>query len=225
MKHLIGLACLLMLSFPGSSIAAPAPTDAGNSSPTGGTRVKSDGIRLPLVGKEASFHSQINSLHPRTIAAALAPGERISLAARNSLGKQMWKGYGLANGYLGCAAALSNVLNLAGYKQAHSAAVTAVRNQLLAKKDGVRKLIIRDGPKEELLDSKLLSLAKPGDIVLAFAKPPGTSWNGGGDAHCGILATPTDIYTNDWNDGIWKKVNIHQMFDYYPYLRILRMER
>jgi hypothetical protein len=66
-------------------------------------------------------------------------------------------------------------------------------------------------------------IAHPGDVVLAFKLPPDKNYNGGADAHCGILADGGDIYTNDWMDGIWKKVNIHLMFDYYPYVRLLRL--
>jgi len=157
-------------------------------------------------------------------AAPTEAGKKIACAAQLSVGKKMWKGYGLPNGTLGCAAALSNVLKAAGVSTAHSAAVVQVRRQLLTDKSKVQELIIRNGPQEELKDDKLNALAQPGDIVLAFAKPPSNP-NGGPDAHCGILATPTDIFTNDWNDGIWKKVNIHQMFDYYPYLRLVRIEK
>ncbi|MBS1953947.1 MAG: hypothetical protein JST89_07175 [Cyanobacteria bacterium SZAS-4] len=153
-----------------------------------------------------------------------AVGPKIAATAQACLGKKMWLGYGLKTGYLGCAAAVSNVLKKAGSSAGHSAAVTQLRNQLLASKCA-REFIIRRGPKEELLDSKLNSIARPGDIVLAFAKPPESDWNGGGNAHCGILSAATEICTNDWNDGIWKKLNIHLMFDYYPYLRIIRIDR
>ncbi len=153
-----------------------------------------------------------------------AVGAKFASAAETSLGKKMWTGYGLSTGYLGCAAAVSNVLKKAGFSAGHSAAVTQLRNQLLASKCA-REFVIRSGPKEELLDSKLNAIARPGDIVLAFAKPPESNWNGGGNAHCGILGAPTEICTNDWNDGIWKKLNIHLMFDAYPYLRIIRIEK
>lgn len=151
-------------------------------------------------------------------------GTKIAATAEACLGKKMWSGYGLSTGYLGCAAAVSNVLKKAGFSAGHSAAVTQLRNQLLASKCA-REFVIRGGPKEELLDNKLNAIARPGDIVLAFAKPPESNWNGGGNAHCGILSAPTEICTNDWNDGIWKKLNIHLMFDYYPYLRIIRIEK
>jgi hypothetical protein len=151
-------------------------------------------------------------------------GLKVAATAESCLGKKMWKGYGLSSGYLGCAAAVSNVLKQSGYTYGHSAAVTQLRNQLLAS-HCVKEFVIRSGPNVQLEDGKLNAIAKPGDIVLAFAKPPESNWNGGGNAHCGILSSSTDICTNDWNDGIWKKLNIHLMFDYYPYLRIVRIEK
>lgn len=175
----------------------------------------------------AVFAQSISALSmPAQIAASSSGsvGSKITVVAESCLGKKMWSGYGLSTGYLGCAAAVSNVLKKAGFTKGHSAAVTQLRNQLLASKCA-REFVIRGGPKEELLDSKLNAIARPGDIVLAFAKPPETNWNGGGNAHCGILSAPTEICTNDWNDGIWKKLNIHLMFDAYPYLRIIRIEK
>jgi hypothetical protein len=151
-------------------------------------------------------------------------GAKMTSTAEACLGKKMWTGYGLSTGYLGCAAAVSNVTKKAGFAAGHSAAVSQLRNQLLASKC-CREFVIRSGPKEDLSDSKLNAVAQPGDIVLAFAKPPESNWNGGGSAHCGILSAPTEICTNDWNDGIWKKLNIHLMFDAYPYLRIIRIEK
>lgn len=151
------------------------------------------------------------------------PGLKVSATAQSCLGKKMWGGYGLSSGYLGCAAAVSNVLKKSGFSYGHSAAVTQLRNQLLAS-HCVKEFVIRRGPATPLDDTKLNAIARPGDVVLAFAKPPESDWNGGGNAHCGILSSSTEICTNDWNDGIWKKLNIHLMFDYYPYLRIVRIE-
>ena len=33
----------------------------------------------------------------------------------------------------------------------------------------------------------------------------------------------TQVYTNNWMDGIWTEVEIHQMFDAYPYVRLIRL--
>ncbi len=190
-----------------SSADSSAPKTAGSA----------ESLGSKTAGSADSFGS-------KTASSANRIGSKFASTAEASLGNKMWAGYGLSTGYLGCAAAVSNVLKKAGFREGHSAAVTQLRNQLLASKCA-REFIVRSGPKDELLDSKLNAIARPGDIVLAFAKPPESNWNGGGNAHCGILSAPTEICTNDWNDGIWKKLNIHLMFDAYPYLRIIRIEK
>jgi hypothetical protein len=149
--------------------------------------------------------------------------QNILTAAKKDVGKQMWKGYGLSSGALGCAAALSNVLKQGGVADAHSAAVIVVRNQLLHGKAKAKELVLRNSEGVGINDAKLKSIAHPGDVVFAFMKPPPNP-NGGPNAHCGILGENGDIYTNDWNDGIWKSLNIHLMFDYYPYIRLIRFD-
>jgi hypothetical protein len=142
--------------------------------------------------------------------------------AKACVGKEMWKpGYGLSKGTLGCAAAVCNVLKKSGTVEAHSAGVTVMRNQLL--KAGCKEYTIRGGPGQQLDDAILLRTAKPGDVLVAFKYPPGRA-NGGPDAHCGIIGQGTTIYSNNWNDGIWTELNIHLMFDYYPYVRVLRFK-
>jgi hypothetical protein len=71
---------------------------------------------------------------------------RIVAEARSCVGKKMWTGYGLSTGYLGCAAAISNVLKKAGCTAGHSAAVTQLRNQLIASRC-TREIVVRSGPK------------------------------------------------------------------------------
>jgi hypothetical protein len=134
----------------------------------------------------------------------------------------MWKGYGLANGTLGCAAALCNVLKKAGINNVSSALVTAMRRQLLSIPAGCQERIVRNGEGQEIDDTVLLKYCQPGDILLAFKEPPSKT-NGGASAHCGIMGQSTHVYTNNWTDGIWTEVEIHQMFDYYPYIRLLRL--
>lgn len=151
-----------------------------------------------------------------------AVSTRIATVAKASLGKEMWKGYGLPNGTLGCAAALCNVLKKAGIERVSSPIVTAMRRQLLTTKVGCTERIIRNGEGQEIDDAILLKECRPGDILLAFSEPP-NKLNGGANAHCGIMGQGTHIYTNNWNDGIWTDVEIHQMFDYYPYIRLLRL--
>ncbi len=150
------------------------------------------------------------------------PSERIAATAKQSLGQKMWLGYGLPNGFLGCSAAVSNVLKKSGINCAHSAAVVIMRNQILKGPYSYQEFILKNGTDKIIDDALLLKTAQPGDILLAFMDPPSKP-NTGGNAHCGIMGEKANVYTNDWNDGIWKEVNIHQMFDYYRHVRLLRL--
>lgn len=146
---------------------------------------------------------------------------KIAASAKSSLGKEMWHGYGLKTGFLGCAAAVCNVLEAAGIKRAHSAAVSIMRNQLI--KSSYEEFTIKNGTKVPIDDRELLKFSKPGDILVAFVESPEKP-NLGGNAHCGIMGDTNTVYTNDWNDGIWKAVNIHVMFDYYRHVRLIRLK-
>lgn len=155
-------------------------------------------------------------------ATSTALSKKIFQAAKTSVGKEMWKGYGLPNGTLGCAAALCNVLKKAGVSSVRTPLVTAMRRQLLNSRTICSERIIRNGEGREINDKALLKDCQPGDILLAFEEPP-SKLNGGASAHCGIMGEATQVYTNNWADGIWTEVEIHQMFDYYPYVRLLRL--
>lgn len=155
-------------------------------------------------------------------ATSTALSKKIFQAAKTSVGKEMWKGYGLPNGTLGCAAALCNVLKKAGVSSVRTPLVTAMRRQLLNSRTICSERIIRNGEGREINDKALLKDCQPGDILLAFEEPP-SKLNSGTSAHCGIMGEATQVYTNNWVDGIWTEVEIHQMFDYYPYIRLLRL--
>lgn len=149
-------------------------------------------------------------------------GLEIYKAAKDSVGKEMWKGYGLPNGTLGCSAALSNVLKKAGVSGVKTPLVTAARRQILANPLGCTERTIRSGEGTQINNAVLLKDCQPGDILLAFKESP-NKLNGGTSAHCGIMGEGTRVYTNNWMDGIWTEVEIHQMFDYYPQIRLLRL--
>lgn len=153
---------------------------------------------------------------------AAPSGASILSSAQTSVGKEMWKGFGLPSGTLGCAAALSNVLAKAGMQGIRSPLVVSVRRQML-QKNGAREIWLKENSADPVSNEKLRQLVKPGDVLFAFAEAP-TKLNGGPNAHCGIMSTATDVYTNDWNDGIWKEVNIHKMFDFYKYVSVVRIE-
>jgi hypothetical protein len=154
--------------------------------------------------------------------AAEPAAKRLATAARESVGKELWKpGYGLSVGTYGCSAAICNILKKIGIKNVSSALVTVMRRQLLNNAH-CSELTVRDGKGTQIDDAVLLKLGRPGDILVATMEPPGRL-NGGGNAHCGIMGNGTQIYTNDWNNGIWSSVNVHQMFDAYPYVKLLRL--
>ena len=167
-----------------------------------------------LCGSGAVLADEANSINKQ--------GEAIYKAAASCQGKRMWTGFGLAEGTLGCAAALSNVLNIAGIREAHSAAVVPLRKQLLKGSHEVTEITIKNGEIACIENELVLNSARPGDLLFAFSEPPSKP-NLGGHAHCGIMSFGMFVFTNDWNDGIWKRVDIHSMFDGYRYVRLLRI--
>jgi len=53
---------------------------------------------------------------------------------------------------------------------------------------------------------------------------PPTKLNGGPNAHCGIMGANATVYTNDWNDGIWKNDRYEQYFYYFKDIRLIRFD-
>lgn len=152
---------------------------------------------------------------------AFADGnESILKSANASVGKKMWFGFGLPNGTLGCAAALSNVLKRAGYKQANSAAVRFLYTQLRTTR-GAKEFPL-PGAGSDVTAEVLATKTKPGDVLLAFHEYPDKP-NLGPHAHCGIVGPKGQIYTNDWDDGIWKLGDFQRYFYHYKHFRIVRM--
>ena len=146
---------------------------------------------------------------PLSAAQSKPTAQKIEETARSLVGKEMWKsGYGLKNGGLGCAASVSNVLNEAGIKYVRSAATKFMRLQILKGKLKVKEYVVKEGGNGPIDDKKLLSVARPGDVLVAFMNPL-PQGNIGPKAHCGIIGRNGRVYTNDWNDGIWKNGNIY----------------
>jgi hypothetical protein len=151
---------------------------------------------------------------------AQADTTAILTKANANVGKKMWSGYGLPNGTLGCAAALSNVLNQAGYKQPHSAAVRYVYKQLRTVPGAKEFKLPGDGAATTA--EVLAARTKPGDVLLAFNELPDKP-NLGPHAHCGIVGPEGQIFTNDWNDGIWKLAEFQRYFYHYKHFYIFRL--
>lgn len=136
----------------------------------------------------------------------------------------MWKsGYGLKSGGLGCAASVSNVLKVAGIKHVSSPVTLVMRRQILKGPLKASEYVIKDGQAGPIDDSVVTRMAKPGDVLVAFTDPL-PKGNIGPKAHCGVIGERGTVYTNDWNDGIWKNADIHTYFDSYKYIRVLRMQ-
>ncbi len=132
----------------------------------------------------------------------------------------MWTGFGLPNGKLGCAAALSNILNRAGLKCKGSAVVVVLRKQILAH-NGTKELLIKHsndyGVDKKVLEAK----ASPGDLIFGYMRPTNEP-NLGGNAHCAVVSTQGRVMGNDWNDGIWKDVDADQYFSFYKYVYLIK---
>lgn len=152
-----------------------------------------------------------------------AHSQEILSAAKDSVGKEMWKGFGLPNGGLGCAASLSNVLGKAGVKYARSPVTKIVRQKLLGGPVRTSEYVVKEGGDGPISDKALAKVARPGDVLVAFMDPL-PKGNVGPKAHCGIIGPDGTVFTNDWNDGIWKHASIHTYFDSYRHIRVIRLQ-
>lgn len=151
--------------------------------------------------------------------------QKILLSANESIGKKMWFGFGLPNGKLGCAAALSNVLKKAGYPMVKSAAVVIVRRQLLNNATlGAKETAVKHSKDYGVDLKKLLEVSQPGDLIFGYMTTPDKP-NMGPDAHCGVVAENGEVFANDWNDGIWKRAEAERFFGFYPHIYVMRISR
>lgn len=115
--------------------------------------------------------------------------KNIVSAAENSVGKAMWKDHAsvVAGGRYGCAATVSEILQLAHASNADSASVTDLSDQLQRKGWTLHKL-----------SSTKVS---PGDVV--YGLEPGASSSGSG--HIGIAGINGIGYDNSSKEGVLKK--------------------
>lgn len=186
---------------------------------SGGASLLYCAIGQPSVEKSSNV-AEVETTTPSVFARG---GNEIILSAANSaVGKRMWSGFGLPNGKLGCAAALSNVLKNAGYPVAKSAAVVVVRRQLLKSPLKVSEVALKHS-KELGVDPKIFSgVSQPGDLIFGYMSLPNKP-NMGADAHCGVVGENGYVYANDWNDGIWKRAKPDQFFGFYPHIYVIRI--
>ena len=159
---------------------------------------------------------------PGTQSFVRSGNSKILAAASSAVGKKMWFGYGLPNGKLGCAAALSNVLRSAGYPVAKSAAVVVVRGQLLKSSLNVKEIAVKHSKAQGIDPLTLKELSQPGDLIFGYMTLP-TNPNYGPNAHCGVVSDNGEVYANDWNDGIWKRAEADTFFGFYPHVYVMRV--
>lgn len=136
----------------------------------------------------------------------LKPGDRtegearILNVAKNSVNKRLWASSDFANqvkgGRLGCAASVSEVLKAAGYRYANSAGVGGMVDIL--KQHGWTKVP--------------LSESRPGDVV--YGGKPGTRWwEGGGNAHIGVVGENGQVFHNSSGRRQWVQDNLTRVFN------------
>lgn len=179
------------------------------------TRLTGALVVLWIVGSVTAALSQSGG-------ASSAANQKILLSANESVGKKMWLGYGLPSGQLGCAAALSNVLKKAGFPQAKSAAVVFVRRQLLNSSLNAKETAIKHSKESGVDLKKLREISQSGDLIFGYMTTPDKP-NMGPDAHCGVVAENGEVFANDWNDGIWKRVEADRFFGFYPHIYVMRI--
>lgn len=152
----------------------------------------------------------------------LCQGQKQSIlrTATDSCGKKMWSGFGLSKGTLGCAAALSNVLNKAGLKCKGSAVVVVLRKQILAH-PGTKEILIKNSSTYGVDKSIMALKSEPGDLIFGYMLPVSQP-NLGGNAHCGVVADKGTVMGNDWTDGVWKQVDVDQYFSSYKYVYLIK---
>lgn len=125
---------------------------------------------------------------------------RILDIAKNSVNKRLWASSDFAKqvkgGRLGCAASVSEVLKAAGYRYANSAGVGNMVDIL--QKNGWTKVP--------------LSESQPGDVV--YGGKPGTRWwEGGGNAHIGVVGENGQVFHNSSGRKHWVQDNLNTVFN------------
>ncbi|MBX9666098.1 MAG: C40 family peptidase [Candidatus Obscuribacterales bacterium] len=148
-----------------------------------------------------------DDLRPRPEQEDLRPGDNVNgknakilSVAQKSVDRRLWAISAFANsvkgGRLGCAASVSEVLKASGYDYANSAGVGGLVGIL--KQHGWTRVP--------------LSEARPGDVV--YGGKPGTRWwEGGGNAHVGIVGEDGKAYHNSSGRRRWVEDNLTAVFN------------
>ncbi|MDZ4837292.1 MAG: hypothetical protein SGJ27_26195 [Candidatus Melainabacteria bacterium] len=125
---------------------------------------------------------------------------RILNVAKNSVNKRLWASSDFANqvkgGRLGCAASVSEVLRASGYDYANSA---GVGNMVDILKDHGWTIVPLDQ-------------SRPGDVV--YGGKPGTRWwEGGGNAHIGVVGERGQVFHNSSGRRHWVQDDLTKVFN------------
>ncbi len=125
---------------------------------------------------------------------------KILSVAQKSVDRRLWAISDFANdvkgGKLGCAASVSEVLKASGYSYANSAGVGGLVGIL--NQHGWTRVPLSD--------------AQPGDVV--YGGKPGTRWwEGGGNAHIGIVGEDGMVYHNSSGRRRWVQDNLTAVFN------------
>ena len=114
------------------------------------------------------------------------------------------------------------MLGKSGITVARSAAVVIVRRQLRKSTFDVRETLVKSSKGYGVDIGRLKAASQPGDLIFGYTTTPDKP-NLGPDAHCGVVAGDGEVFANDWNDGIWKRVEAHTFFAWYPYIYVMRV--
>jgi len=154
--------------------------------------VRTDGTIVPP--ERAAEKPPAQALGPQDV-----HNKKIFDAAKSGEGERLWKGSSMerqaANGKMGGAISVSNLLQKLGYDYARSANVSKLTNSMIS--NGWQLTGIAD--------------AKPGDII--FGGKQGTNWRaGGGNARVGVVGEDGKIYYNNPETGKWTAADKNSVF-------------
>lgn len=140
------------------------------------------------------------NLRPEDADRDIEANKRILKKAASSVDKRLWAQSDFANsvkgGRLGCAASVSEVLQMSGFNYANSAGVGGLVDIL--KQNGWTRVP--------------LNQAQPGDVV--YGGKPGTRWwEGGGNAHIGVVGESGQVFHNSSGRKRWVEDDLTSVFN------------
>ena len=98
--------------------------------------------------------------------------------------------------------------------------VLFLRKQILTL-PGTKEILIKNSSAYGVDKNILARKSEPGDLIFGYMLPVSQP-NLGGNAHCGVVSDKGTVMGNDWNDGIWKQVDVDQYFSFYRYVYLIK---